>query len=192
MPCFLLSIMLVPFITYAQEKSRIFDDLNSKIGVIYSDSKNNLKFEIPNEELKKGIKILIVTLPNMTLSNQHVVCCAEVVGTAPSETKAIPEVHFDKGKSLIYDLKLFNDHNNVQLGFGIIDSTLEFREKSGKVIGDINKDGTLESFRDCTSMEGVHLTIWSGEPLKGTRLWHAYFYLGYDAEPSCLEEDFKQ
>jgi hypothetical protein len=44
-------------------------------------------------------------------------------------------------------------------------------------------------FRVCTSTEGVHLTVWSGDPLQSRRLWHQYFYLGYDVEPSCKDGD---
>jgi hypothetical protein len=39
----------------------------------------------------------------------------------------------------------------------------------------------------CTSSEGVHYTVWTGTPLDSRRLWHAYFYLGYDVEPSCKQ-----
>jgi hypothetical protein len=45
------------------------------------------------------------------------------------------------------------------------------------------------SVRSCSSREGVHLTAWAGTPLRGRRLWHAYWYLGYDVEPSCTEGD---
>ena len=44
-------------------------------------------------------------------------------------------------------------------------------------------------FRACTSTEGLHLTVWSGDPLQSRRLWHQYFYLGYDVEPSCKDGD---
>jgi hypothetical protein len=43
--------------------------------------------------------------------------------------------------------------------------------------------------RACSSHEGVHLTAWRGKPLEGRRLWHAYWYLGYDVEPSCTDKD---
>jgi hypothetical protein len=39
-------------------------------------------------------------------------------------------------------------------------------------------------FRSCASREGVHLTAWS----RGARIWHAYFYLPYDIEPTCTPE----
>lgn len=50
---------------------------------------------------------------------------------------------------------------------------------------DLYGDGRRQSFRSCTSSEGLHFTVWSGRPLTGTLLWHQYFYLGYDVEPSC-------
>ena len=43
--------------------------------------------------------------------------------------------------------------------------------------------------RSCTSHEGVHLTVWTGTPLKSQRVWHQYYYLGFDVEPSCGGQD---
>jgi hypothetical protein len=53
------------------------------------------------------------------------------------------------------------------------------------VSADLDGDGQREFFRSCTSVEGVHLTVWSGAPLTGQRRWHAYHYVGYDMVPSC-------
>ncbi len=46
--------------------------------------------------------------------------------------------------------------------------------------------------RSCTSREGAHLTLWAGTPLKAPRLWHAYFYLGYDVEMDCTPADYRE
>jgi hypothetical protein len=43
--------------------------------------------------------------------------------------------------------------------------------------------------RSCTSQEGVHLTVWAGQPLRSRRLWHQYYYLGFDVTPSCDDAD---
>jgi hypothetical protein len=48
------------------------------------------------------------------------------------------------------------------------------------------------SFRSCTSMEGLHFTLWSGAPPREKRLWHGYYYLGYDVEPTCREREFQE
>jgi hypothetical protein len=53
-------------------------------------------------------------------------------------------------------------------------------------VGDIDGDGIEEVLRACTSLEGLHLTMWRG-PL--TRVAHYYHYLGYDVEPSCTEAE---
>jgi hypothetical protein len=45
-------------------------------------------------------------------------------------------------------------------------------------------------FRTCTSIEGLHLTVWLGKPLLGKRLWHEYVYLGFDVEPTCTKDDY--
>ena len=31
--------------------------------------------------------------------------------------------------------------------------------------------------------------MWEGVPLKSRRLWHEYYYLGFDVEPSCDDGD---
>lgn len=48
-----------------------------------------------------------------------------------------------------------------------------------------------EYFRECTSNEGLHLTVWTGKPLFGKRIWHRYFYLHYDTDPNCKKKDFE-
>jgi hypothetical protein len=45
--------------------------------------------------------------------------------------------------------------------------------------------------RSCASSEGLHLTVWSGTPLRSERLWHRYWYLGYDVEPDCQPADYR-
>jgi hypothetical protein len=46
-----------------------------------------------------------------------------------------------------------------------------------------------ETFRQCASAEGLHLTVWSGEPLKGPVDWQRYVYLGMDLEVTCTETE---
>ena len=45
-------------------------------------------------------------------------------------------------------------------------------------------------FRVCASTEGLHATAWSGVPLASERRWHAYYYLGYDVDPTCNESEY--
>ena len=63
---------------------------------------------------------------------------------------------------------------------------------AGAVRLDLGNGRPEARVRSCTSSEGLHLTLWSGVPLKSTRLWHAYWYLGMDVEPDCQPGDYRE
>ena len=60
---------------------------------------------------------------------------------------------------------------------------------SGAIVVQLSTAYPNAQVRSCTSREGVHLTAWAGAPLTSQRLWHQYYYLGYDVEPSCDGRD---
>jgi len=64
--------------------------------------------------------------------------------------------------------------------------------RGAAVLADVDGDGTEESFGFCTSMEGVHLTVWTGGVATGVRRWHKYHPLSYDVEPSCTDEEMNE
>lgn len=49
---------------------------------------------------------------------------------------------------------------------------------------DLDGDGEAETVSECTSLEGMHILVSTGE---GPPRWHAYVALGYDVEPTCPE-----
>ncbi len=51
------------------------------------------------------------------------------------------------------------------------------------------ESGKRVYFRSCVSSEGIHLSAWLGESIIGKKLWHQYYYLGYDLEPNCEESE---
>jgi hypothetical protein len=59
------------------------------------------------------------------------------------------------------------------------------------VQADLDQNGKVETFRACSGPDGIHLTVWSGNPLDGALLWHGYYYepsnpgLG----PSCTPKE---
>lgn len=67
------------------------------------------------------------------------------------------------------------------------DNQVEVRD--GLAVADPDQNGELEFFGFCTSVEGVHLTVWTGQVAKGVRRWHKYHPLFYDVEPSCTEAE---
>ena len=58
---------------------------------------------------------------------------------------------------------------------------------SGRLSARLSAEYPSVQIHSCTSSEGVHYTAWAGTPLESRRLWHAYYYLGYDVEPSCKQ-----
>jgi hypothetical protein len=77
---------------------------------------------------------------------------------------------------------------SVWYGIAVAPGLLRARGE-GEVLGDLDGDGVEESLRTCTSMEGLHFTIWTGTSVSGMRRWHRYFPLHYDVEPSCTERE---
>ena len=63
------------------------------------------------------------------------------------------------------------------------------RISSGEMVVQLSAAFPNAQVRSCASYEGLHLTVWAGTPLTSQRLWHQYYYLGYDVEPSCDERD---
>lgn len=70
------------------------------------------------------------------------------------------------------------------------DHQVEVRDRLA--VADLDQDGEDESFGFCTSMEGVHLTVWTGQVATGIRRWHEYHPLVYDVEPSCTEAEMSE
>lgn len=60
---------------------------------------------------------------------------------------------------------------------------------SGAIVVRLSDAHPEVQIRSCTSNEGLHLTVWSGAQLTSQRLWHQYYYLGYDVEPSCDDRE---
>jgi hypothetical protein len=73
--------------------------------------------------------------------------------------------------------------------FGVVAPAAHFSVTDDRVESDLDGDDTPERFRICTSMEGLHLTVWSGVPLASARRWHRYLYVGYDLEPTCEDRE---
>ena len=84
-----------------------------------------------------------------------------------------------------------SDTNFLNLGHGIGVATAQKVQMKGKFATlDLDGDKKPEYFRECTSMEGLHLNVWKGKPLVGTGVWHTYYGLGYDTVPTCTKKDF--
>jgi hypothetical protein len=89
-----------------------------------------------------------------------------------------------------YRLRSDSEWRGNSYAFAIIRSGGVVAVKGNNVEGDLDGDGTKESFRMCLSSEGAHYQVWTGEPLTGRPRWHWYVYAGYDTDPNCTEKDY--
>ena len=73
--------------------------------------------------------------------------------------------------------------------FAVVNAAGPVSIQEGRAGADFDGDGTSEHFRMCASREGMHFTVWSGEPLTGTVRWHRYYNAGHSTQPNCTAAD---
>ncbi|WP_233561795.1 hypothetical protein, partial [Halorubrum sp. Atlit-28R] len=66
-----------------------------------------------------------------------------------------------------------------------------FRRNNEKLIASPSTSKAAYEFRECTSLEGSHLLVSSVTRGRTKRIWHSYYYFGYDIVPTCTSDDFK-
>lgn len=149
--------------------------MRSGVGVVNSLPNSGACLAIRNSRLSTGDKIRVV-LPDKPQST--------FVATVSQRTNANCSSKNDVFENGSFYLLKVPRRVSPFDGFGIA-GPVRVRIVRGIAQADLNNDRKLEYFRSCTSAEGIHLTIWTGKPFSGKRIWHAYYYLGYDTEPTC-------
>lgn len=89
----------------------------------------------------------------------------------------------------VYDARLEQaDTVEDQLGVAVVapNATVAVENKAVVLVSRLDRRPVV--FRRCTSGEGIHFLAWQG----GKLLWHEYYYLGYDVEPTCSEEELEK
>jgi hypothetical protein len=73
----------------------------------------------------------------------------------------------------------------ADMGIGIIQPPPGLAVVNGLARVDLDSDGQSEVFSSCATSEGIKFAIWTGKPYQGEPRWSAYYYLGYDLQPTC-------
>ena len=87
-----------------------------------------------------------------------------------------------------YEIRLAKDLPPSTM-MAIVDPGVSFQRVGDLVTADLTHNGHQDFFRYCASSEGLHFTIWSGPSVESARLWHQYYYLGYDVEANCADRE---
>jgi hypothetical protein len=155
-------------------------DYARRLGVAIINAGNRAGLDIKNPLLAVGNRIHLVSLAKPQATAE-----AEVLGKLE---KTFSDTDINNPQESHYEIKLVDDGlPALTLAFAIANFSGPFESKGDLIQADLDGDGQPESFQYCMSSEGVHLTVWSGQPLTGKRRWHRYYYLGYDVEADCTE-----
>ena len=160
-------------------------DYQKQLGVVDVDSAGQACLAIENATLAEEALVHLVSLDNPQTHIQARVH-KKAEKTCSRDPNAGPTNSF-------YFLRLSGGTlAGDYIAIGIVDFDGPFSKNDDEVRADLNADGKSDAFRMCTSSEGLHITVWNGEPVGSERKWHRYYYLGYDVEPSCTEKDYAE
>ncbi len=168
--------------TAASEKTG--RSLAQSFGVVTKAPNEPPKLSISGPALQKGENLHVVSHEDA----QRVID-AEIIG---------PTEHTGEEGASSYTLDFITSYSEripdegPFLGIAIVGAGDGVTTSGGKASAQLPNApaGKRLYFRTCTSMEGIHLTAWSGKALSGQRVWHAYHALGYDVEPNCTPKDY--
>lgn len=100
---------------------------------------------------------------------------------------ALSRIFRDEKRETIYLLRV-PDFDSIEgmIGFGLLAPRGSFSIRDGHVESDLDRDGLIERYSECSGREGIHMEIWDGRsPHDGEPVVDFYYYAGYDLEPTC-------
>jgi hypothetical protein len=106
-----------------------------------------------------------------------------IEGTLTAETESCINLQNAQISGPYFTVSTFKKINTPFVGL-VVHGGKKFSNIDNEVLLSTSSEKQVY-FRSCTSSEGVHMSAWLDEPLKGERLWHLYYYLGYDLESTC-------
>jgi len=163
--------------------------LEDSFGVVTKAANEPPRLSITGSPLEKGENFHVVS------HDEQRVLDAEVVATRQAEAEeVIPEGASSYTIDFITSYSERIPDEEPFLGIAVLGAGDGVTTSGGKASAQLPNApaGKRLYFRVCTSNEGMHMTAWSGKPLTGKRVWHAYHYLGYDVEPNCTPKDYEE
>lgn len=84
-------------------------------------------------------------------------------------------------------LKQIKNGNIIELGVAVVIAPAKLSVESGRPALFISGNENPIIFHECASNEGLHLSAWQW----GRRIWHEYYYLRYDVDPTCSKDELR-
>lgn len=164
----MLAVFLISTPAFAGEHAPRFG-----ITVISSAERACATFE--GTELNLGQKIVIAAFnPPRWLKGKITEKKPERCETRDVLEGAAYEVQLERNNTLFFET-----------GVAVVAGEAKLVVKSGRPVLFTNANRQSVIIHKCTSYEGVHLSAWEGS----SRLWHDYYTLSYDVDPTCSREE---
>jgi hypothetical protein len=155
-------------------------DFGRDVGILTRDAASRPCIALSGAGLAPGARLTLILPASSRGTDSTVMAAALITAPADSTCDALDR------KASAWRIRPVGDTSGfAPLGIALLDRGISWRRTGRDLAADLDGDGIPEYFRACASLEGIHLTIWSGAPLTGRRRWHHYRYLGYDLEPDC-------
>lgn len=175
-----ISCALLPFSTVTPDKNF---DYQSQVGMFEFLPGDSGCLTIKDASLKKDASVDVILLKKPQVRTAAVIQ-EKLAKACPHETASDPA-------DSSYRLRIPPmPADEESVGITIVGFLGKYRLRDGLIRADLSGDDIEDSFRICAGAEGLHLTVWNGEPLISPRKWHRYLYLGYDVEPNCTEKEY--
>lgn len=160
-------------------------DLDRDVGLFAASHDQQFCLSIKNGKLKSEQEVTLLWLPITDISQTAEIRFAAVRKVLTVQCDAINRVHGDAA----YDLNA-GKLEWEKIYIAIVGKHAALQRVRGRVEGKLDSRGNV-TFRACSSREGLHFSAWAGGVINRKKIWHRYYYLGYDVEPTCNDADFK-
>lgn len=142
-------------------------DYSTRVGIaVRTPSRTCLAMQ--NSTLKPETPLVIVSpLPPSTYTT------VQIKGPSSSPCPITEDVQ--PGLSS-YEIQAPPGAFSVSSAIAVVSQAAVFRSANNTVQSDLDGNGMMQSYRMCSSNDGVHLSLWAGQPLDGKLLWHGYYY----------------
>lgn len=172
-------------------ESRPFDPQSDIGSINYGSGCSRLR--ILNDSLLPGDSVRIVGLEHPQQITSATIIeptgCTESVKSTMGHFVIDSEIDKEPSKYQIeFDNKKTEEEFDFHLGIAIVNSENKLLVNNGTAELEMAGGSPLR-FRECTSFEGMHLTVWEGKPLTGKRIWHGYQHFLYGTDPTCKDKE---
>ncbi len=192
---FVVALLLAALPTCAQDRAAsdaaTEEEAGTHVGVVARNLEDQPCLRVGDSSLTPGMRFEASTIPVVGWSDSPAVTVVEIVSVRPGACAGFPGAFEDTDYLLrIVEGTLFAFPGGASIA--VVGGTARLVYSEGTLRTDLDGDGVLETFRGCTSREGMHFTLWNGVPLESERLWYVGFPLGYDVVPTCTDADFRE